>query len=169
MDHLIAETSAYLNILHPDFGKLASRIAVSKLHKETSDKFLDIISNLYNYTENNGKLLIKYNMSFLGENAALISKEVYDIVCANHEKLQAALDYKRDWEYDYFGFKTLERAYLLKIRGIISERPQHMLMRVSVGIHMNDIDSAIKTYNLMSDRWFTHATPTLFNSGLPKP
>jgi ribonucleoside-diphosphate reductase alpha chain len=108
-------------------------------------------------------------MSFLGENAALISKEVYDIVCANHEKLQAALDYKRDWEYDYFGFKTLERAYLLKIRGIISERPQHMLMRVSVGIHMNDIDSAIKTYNLMSDRWFTHATPTLFNSGLPKP
>jgi|LauGreDrversion4_2_1035121.scaffolds.fasta_scaffold358538_1 ribonucleoside-diphosphate reductase alpha chain len=168
MDNLIAETAAYLNILHPDFGKLASRIAVTKLHKETSDKFLDIISNLYNYTENNGNLLIKIS-SFLGENAALISKEVYDIVCANHEKLQAAIDYKRDWEYDYFGFKTLERAYLLKIRGIISERPQHMLMRVSVGIHMNDIDSAIKTYNLMSDRWFTHATPTLFNSGLPKP
>lgn len=168
MDNLIAETAAYLNILHPDFGKLASRIAVTKLHKETSDKFLDIISNLYNYTENNGNLLIKIS-SFLGENAALISKEVYDIVCANHEKLQAAIDYKKDWEYDYFGFKTLERAYLLKIRGIISERPQHMLMRVSVGIHMNDIDSAIKTYNLMSDRWFTHATPTLFNSGLPKP
>jgi ribonucleotide reductase alpha subunit len=168
MDNLIAETAAYLNILHPDFGKLASRIAVTKLHKETSDKFLDIISNLYNYTENNGNLLIKIS-SFLGENAALISKEVFDIVCANHEKLQAAIDYKRDWEYDYFGFKTLERAYLLKIRGIISERPQHMLMRVSVGIHMNDIDSAIKTYNLMSDRWFTHATPTLFNSGLPKP
>jgi len=88
---------------------------------------------------------------------------------ANHEKLQAAINYKRDWEYDFFGFKTLERAYLLKVHGKIAERPQHMLMRVSVGIHMNDIDSAIKTYHLMSDRWFTHATPTLFNSGLPKP
>jgi ribonucleotide reductase alpha subunit len=99
----------------------------------------------------------------------LIADDVYQIIVANKDKLQAALNYKRDYEYDYFGFKTLEKSYLLKVKGKIVERPQHMLMRVSVGIHKNDIDSAIETYNLMSDRWFTHATPTLFNAGTPKP
>ncbi len=99
----------------------------------------------------------------------MIADDVYQIIVANKDKLQAALNYKRDYEYDYFGFKTLEKSYLLKVKGKIVERPQHMLMRVSVGIHKNDIDSAIETYNLMSDRWFTHATPTLFNAGTPKP
>ena len=94
---------------------------------------------------------------------------MYKVVEANKERLQAAINYKRDWEYDYFGFKTLERSYLLRVNSKIVERPQHMLMRVSVGIHKNDIDSAIETYNLMSDKWFTHATPTLFNAGTPKP
>jgi ribonucleotide reductase alpha subunit len=99
----------------------------------------------------------------------LIAKDVYEIVSEHHEKLQSAIDYKRDMEYDYFGFKTLERAYLLKVHGKIVERPQHMLMRVSVGIHKHDIEGAIETYNLMSDKWFTHATPTLFNAGTPNP
>lgn len=122
MDNLIAETAAYLNILHPDFGKLASRVVVTKLHKETCGKFVDVISNLYKYTELNGKK-IQFNYVIIGENAALISKDVYEAVCANHEKLEAAIDYKRDWDYDFFGFKTLERGYLLKIQGKIAERP----------------------------------------------
>ena len=105
----------------------------------------------------------------IGNNASLIADEVYQIFEKNHEKLQAAIDYSRDLDYDYFGYKTLERAYLLKVHGKVVERPQHMLMRVSVGIHMNDIEKAIETYNLMSQRWFTHATPTLFNAGTPKP
>jgi ribonucleoside-diphosphate reductase alpha chain len=88
---------------------------------------------------------------------------------ANHEKFQAAINYKRDWEYDFFGFKTLERSYLLKVHNKVVERPQHMIMRVAIGIHMEDVDGAIETYNLMSDKWFTHATPTLFNAGTPKP
>lgn len=99
----------------------------------------------------------------------MIAEDVFKVVEENHERLQAALNYKRDWDYDYFGFKTLERAYLLKVGGKIVERPQHMLMRVSVGIHKTDIEAAIETYNLMSERWFTHATPTLFNAGTPKP
>lgn len=154
---MIAEITAYLNILHPDYGKVASRVAVTKLHKETSDSFLEVISTLFNYTE------IKER------DASLIAEDVYNIIANNIDKLQAAINYKRDLDYDYFGFKTLERSYLLKVKGKVVERPQHMLMRVSVGIHKNDIDSAIETYNLMSDRWFTHATPTLFNAGTPQP
>ena len=94
---------------------------------------------------------------------------MYEIIKQNQERLQAAINYKRDYDYDYFGFKTLEKSYLLKVKGLIVERPQHMIMRVSVGIHKSDIDSVIETYNLMSDRWFTHATPTLFNAGTPRP
>ena len=112
---------------------------------------------------------ITKQLYYIGGDAALIAEDVYKVVEENKEKLQAALNYKRDWDYDYFGFKTLERSYLLKVNSKIVERPQHMLMRVSVGIHKKDIDSAIETYNLMSDRWFTHATPTLFNAGTPKP
>lgn len=167
MDCLIAETAAYLNILHPDYGKLAARVAVTKLHKETSESFKDVISSLYHYTETNGILVMIVN--FLGDNASLIASDVYEIVMQNAELLQSALNYKRDLEFDYFGYKTLERAYLLKVHGKIVERPQHMLMRVSLGIHKADIEAAIETYNLMSDKWFTHATPTLFNAGTPKP
>ena len=103
------------------------------------------------------------------EQAPLVSNEVYYIKMENKELLDSSIIYDRDFRYDYFGFKTLTRSYLMKLKGQISERPQHMLMRVSVGIHKRDIDSAIKTYNLMSQGWFTHATPTLFNSGTPKP
>ena len=113
--------------------------------------------------------ILKFNILYIGANAALIADDVHQIITENHQKLQAAIDFKRDLDYDYFGFKTLERAYLLKVHGKIVERPQHMLMRVSVGIHKEDIDAAIQTYHLMSDRWFTHATPTLFNAGTPAP
>jgi ribonucleoside-diphosphate reductase alpha chain len=158
LDDLIAETSAYLNISHPDFGKVAARVAVTKLHKETHEQFKDVISDLYLYED-----------KITGANASLIHKRVYDIVMANHEVLQAAINYKKDWEYDFFGYKTLERSYLLKVHGKVVERPQHMIMRVALGIHMEDINAVIETYNLMSDKWFTHATPTLFNAGTPNP
>lgn len=165
---MLAETAAYLNILHPDYGKLAARVAVTKLHKETSELFMDSINSMYFYKEASGKN-IHQSKKIIGESASLISTEVYEIVKANADKIQAAINYKRDWDYDYFGFKTLERGYLLKVHGKIAERPQQMLMRVSIGIHKDDADAAIETYHLMSDRWFTHATPTLFNAGLPKP
>ena len=156
LDNLLAETAAYLNMLHPDCGRLAARIAVTNLHKTTSELFSDTIEKLYNYKGDNG------------ENAALISEDVYDIVMKNKDKLNAAIVNKRDWDYDFFGYKTLEKSYLLKVRGQITERPQQMIMRVAIGIHKNDIDSAIETYNGMSQKWYTHATPTLFNAGTPK-
>jgi len=158
LDVLAAETSASFSTKHPDYAILAARIAVSNLHKTTSQSFANTIKLLYEYVDFK-----------TGENASLISKDVYEVVRANAQTLDAAVNYERDFEYDYFGFKTLERSYLLKVEGKIIERPQHMLMRVAVGIHGKDIDSAIKTYNLMSERWFTHATPTLFNAGTPKP
>lgn len=104
-----------------------------------------------------------------GERSSLIADDIYDIIMRNAERLDAEIIYDRDFDYDYFGFKTLERSYLLRINGEIIERPQHMLMRVSVGIHKEDIDAAVNTYNLMSERWFIHASPTLFNSGTPHP
>lgn len=156
LDNLLAETAAYLNMLHPDCGRLAARIAVTNLHKTTSELFSDTIEKLYNYKGDNG------------ENAALISEDVYDIVMKNKDKLNASIVNKRDWDYDFFGYKTLEKSYLLKVRGQITERPQQMIMRVAIGIHKNDIDSAIETYNGMSQKWYTHATPTLFNAGTPK-
>lgn len=157
LDKLFAETAAYLNILHPDYGRLAARISVTALHKITSSSFSEVISTLFNYKGSNG------------ENASLIANDVYEIVMNNKDLLNAAMDYKRDWDYDFFGYKTLEKSYLLKVHGKIVERPQHMIMRVAVGIHKNDIESAIKTYNMISEKWFTHATPTLFNAGTPKP
>lgn len=158
LDNLAAETSATMTTRHPDFAKLAARISISNLHKVTETSFSNTMKRMYEYI--NPKT---------GENAALLSKEVYGIIRANAKRLDDAVDYNRDYNYDYFGYKTLERSYLMKLDGKIVERPQHMLMRVSVGIHGNDIDSAIKTYNLMSEKWFTHATPTLFNAGTPKP
>lgn len=158
LDNLAAETAASLTSKHPDFAILAARIAVSNLHKNTKKSFSDVMQDLYEYIDPK-----------TGEKAPLLSDEVYKIIDENKDTLDSAIIYDRDFGYDYFGFKTLERSYLLKLKGEIAERPQHMLMRVSIGIHKEDIESAIKTYELMSERWFTHATPTLFNAGTPKP
>jgi len=158
LDNLASEVAAAKTIDHPDYALLASRIAVSNLHKDTKKVFSEVIKDLFNYIDPK-----------TGERASLVSQEVYDIVIENKQRLDSSIIYDRDFRYDYFGFKTLTRSYLMKLKGKIAERPQHMLMRVSVGIHKRDIESAIKTYNLMSQGWFTHATPTLFNSGTPKP
>lgn len=158
LDNLAAEVAAAKTTEHPDYALLASRIAVSNLHKETKKTFSEVMTDLYEYIDPK-----------TGHNASLLSTEVYEIVQNNKEVLDSSIIYDRDFRYDYFGFKTLTRSYLMKLNGKIAERPQHMLMRVSLGIHKNDIKSAITTYNLMSEGWFTHATPTLFNSGTPKP
>jgi len=158
LDNLAAETAASLTTKHPDFAKLAARIAISNLHKVTSKSFSNTMKRLYTYVDPK-----------TGENASLISKETYGIVKKNAALLDSSIIYDRDFSYDYFGFKTLERSYLMKVDGNIVERPQHMLMRVAVGIHGEDIEAAVETYNLLSEKWFTHATPTLFNAGTPKP
>ena len=158
LDQLAAETAAYLSTKHPDYAKLAGRIAVSNLHKETKGCFSENIKEMYAFVN-----------PATGEHAPLISKELHDTVMENAELLDKTVVDSRDYDYDYFGFKTLEKSYLLKMNGNIVERPGQMLMRVSVGIHLNDIDAAIETYNLMSQKLFTHASPTLFNSGTNKP
>lgn len=158
LDRLAAETSAAMTVRHPDYAKLAARIEVSNLHKRTSNSFSNTMKRLYSYIDPK-----------TGDNAPLLSKETYKIIKEHAATLDEAIDYERDFTYDYFGFKTLERSYLMKLDGQIVERPQHMLMRVSVGIHGIDLDAAIETYNLLSEKWFTHATPTLFNAGTPKP
>ncbi len=158
LDNLAAEVSAAKTIDHPDYALLASRIAVSNLHKETKKTFSDVMADLYLYIDPK-----------TGENASLLAEDVYNVIMDNKDLLDSSIIYDRDFKYDYFGFKTLTRSYLMKLNGDIVERPQQMLMRVSIGIHKGDIQSAIKTYNLMSEGWFTHATPTLFNAGTPKP
>ncbi|GCD80632.1 ribonucleoside-diphosphate reductase subunit alpha [Schleiferia thermophila] len=158
LDNLAAEVAASMTTTHPDYAMLASRIAVSNLHKNTKKSFSETIKDLYHYI--NPKT---------GEHAPLIAEDVYEIAQEHAELLDSAIIYDRDFGYDYFGFKTLERSYLLRINGQVAERPQHMLMRVSLGIHKRDIDAVLETYDLMSKRYFTHATPTLFNSGTPKP
>ena len=158
LDELASETAATLTTKHPDFATLAARIAVSNLHKTTSKSFSSTMKRLYTYV--NPKT---------GENASLLSKEVYGVINKNAALLDSSIIYDRDFSYDYFGFKTLEKSYLLKLDGKVVERPQHMLMRVAIGIHMDDLDSVLETYNLLSEKWFTHATPTLFNAGTPKP
>ncbi|MCZ8214932.1 MAG: ribonucleoside-diphosphate reductase subunit alpha [Cyclobacteriaceae bacterium] len=158
LDNLAAEIAATLTTKHPDFAKLAARIAVSNLHKVTSKSFSNTMKRLYTYVDPK-----------TGENAPLVSKETWRIVQANAAELDEAIIYDRDFGYDYFGFKTLEKSYLMKIDGKVIERPQHLIMRVAVGIHGEDIPAAIETYHLMSEKWFTHATPTLFNAGTPKP
>ncbi len=158
LDQLAAETAASLVSQHPDYSKLAARICVDDLHRSTKDVFTDVITDLREYIDPESK-----------KHAPLISEEVYNIIMENAEVLNNHIDYTRDFNYDYFGFKTLERSYLLRLDGEIAERPQHMLMRVSVGIHHGDIEKALKTYDLMSNGYFTHATPTLFNSGTPMP
>ena len=158
LDNLAAETAASLTTKHPDYAVLAARIAISNLHKVTSKSFSNTMKRLYTYTDPK-----------TGENASLISKDVYEVIRKNASLLDSTIIYDRDYNYDYFGYKTLERSYLLRLDGKIVERPQHMLMRVAVGIHKDDMEAAIETYNLMSEKWFTHATPTLFNAGTPKP
>ncbi|MCM4150085.1 ribonucleoside-diphosphate reductase subunit alpha [Arenibacter sp. N53] len=158
LDNLAAEIAATMTTSHPDYAKLAARISVSNLHKNTKKSFSETMKDLYEYVNPR-----------TGKKAPLLSDEVYDVVSENADKLDSTIIYNRDFGYDYFGFKTLERSYLLKLNGKIAERPQHMLMRVSIGIHLNDLDSALETYELMSKKYFTHATPTLFNSGTPKP
>ncbi|MFN5386008.1 MAG: ribonucleoside-diphosphate reductase subunit alpha [Bacteroidota bacterium] len=158
LDSLAAEIAASLTTIHPDYALLASRIAVSNLHKSTNKSFSKTVEALYRYIDPK-----------TGHNAPLIADDVYEIIMTHAQLLDSTIIYDRDFGYDYFGFKTLERSYLLKINGKVVERPQHMLMRVAVGIHKEDIDSVIESYNLMSERWFTHATPTLFHAGTPKP
>ena len=158
LDNLAAETAATMTTTHPDYALLAARVSVSNLHKNTKKSFVDTMTDLYTYVNPR-----------TGKKAPLLADNVYKIIKDNAELLDSTIIYNRDFGYDYFGFKTLERSYLLKLNGEIVERPQHMLMRVSVGIHLDDLDSAIETYHLMSKKYFTHATPTLFNSGTPKP
>lgn len=158
LDNLAAETAAAMTVTHPDYAQLAARIAVSNLHKNTKKSFSETMHDMYHYVNPR-----------TGQESPLLSDEAYKVIMDNAEILDSTIIYNRDFNYDYFGFKTLERSYLLRINGNIVERPQHMLMRVSVGIHLDDIQSAIETYELMSKKYFTHATPTLFNAGTPKP
>ena len=158
LDQLAAETAASLASQHPDYSRLAARICVDDLHRSTKDTFTDVITDLREYIDPES-----------GKHAPLISEEVYGIIMENAEILNNHIDYSRDHNYDYFGFKTLERSYLLRLNGEIAERPQHMLLRVAVGIHHGNISKALETYDLMSQGYFTHATPTLFNSGTPTP
>jgi ribonucleoside-diphosphate reductase alpha chain len=158
LDNLAAETAASMTIAHPDYAQLAARIAISNLHSNTKKSFSETMNEMYHYVNPRTNL-----------EAPLLSEEVHKVIMENAEFLDSHIIYNRDFNYDYFGFKTLERSYLLRINGKIVERPQHMLMRVSVGIHLNDLESVIETYDLMSKKFFTHATPTLFNAGTPKP
>lgn len=153
-----AETAAYMTVTHPDYAILAARIAVSNLHKQTKKQFSAVVSDLYHYVNpKNGKA------------APMISTQTYECVMKHAEELNSAIVYDRDFNYQYFGFKTMERSYLLKLGKKVAERPQHMLMRVAVGVHGEDIEKAIETYNLLSQKFFTHASPTLFAAGTPQP
>jgi ribonucleoside-diphosphate reductase alpha chain len=158
LDNLAAETAASMTISHPDYAQLAARIAISNLHSNTKKSFSETMNEMFHYVNPRTNL-----------EAPLLSEEVHKVIMENAEFLDSHIIYNRDFNYDYFGFKTLERSYLLRINGKIVERPQHMLMRVSVGIHLDDLKSVIETYDLMSKKFFTHATPTLFNAGTPKP
>ena len=158
LDNLAAEIAATMTTAHPDYARLAARISVSNLHKNTKKTFSEVMHDLYTYVNPR-----------TGKDAPLLADDVYQVIMDNKDVLDSTIIYNRDFGYDYFGFKTLERSYLLKLNGKIAERPQHMLMRVAVGIHLNDLESVIETYELMSKKYFTHATPTLFNAGTPKP
>ncbi len=158
LDNLAAETAATMAATHPDYAKLAARIAVSNLHKNTDKSFSRTMKALYNYIDPK-----------TDEKAGLISDHLHKFIQKNKDRIDSAIIYDRDYSFDYFGFKTLERSYLLRMKGEVVERPQHTLMRAAIGIHGEDLDSAIETYNLMSEKWFIHATPTLFNACTPKP
>merc|ERR1711899_154400 len=156
LDNLAAEIAATMTTKHPDYAILAARIVISNLHKETKKMFSEVITDLY-------------KMRSHDRPTPMISEQHYKIIMENADRLNSAIVSNRDFNYQYFGFKTLERSYLLKIDGKVVERPQHMLMRVSVGIHGTDIDAAIETYDLLSQKLFTHASPTLFNAATRRP
>lgn len=158
LDNLAAETAATMATTHPDYALLAARISISNLHKNTDKSFSKTVKALFNYIDPK-----------TGEKAGLIGEDTYKLVWKHKDRLDSAIIYDRDYSFDFFGFKTLERSYLLRMDGEVVERPQHMLMRAAIGIHGDDIESAVQTYNLMSEKWFIHATPTLFNAGTPKP
>ncbi len=158
LDNLAAETAASLATEHPEYATLAARIAISNLHKNTDKSFSRTMRRLYEYIDPK-----------TGESAGLISDKHLGIIEANAQRIDSAIIYDRDYSFDYFGFKTLERSYLLRADGAVVERPQHLLMRAAIGIHGEDVDSALETYNYMSEKWFIHATPTLFNAATPKP
>ena len=157
IDELTAEQSASMISIHPDYVKLASAITVSNLHKNTKASFYETFKDLYNYKDVNNN------------NISLIDKELFTIVEENKEILDNMLNYERDFLFDFFGFKTLERAYLMRINNIIVERPQHMFLRVALCIHKTNFTKVKETYDLMSNKYFIHATPTLFNAGTPRP
>ena len=157
IDEYTAELCITLSTEHPDFNKLAGYIIISNNHKNTSPSFSEAMEKVYNNTNING------------DHKPLISEKIYKIIKKHKNKLNSILDYSRDYLIDYFGFKTLERAYLTNIKNEIIERPQHMFLRVSLGIHENDMKSVKETYNYMSQKYFIHATPTLFNSGTVRP
>jgi ribonucleoside-diphosphate reductase alpha subunit len=158
LDILAAETAAYMTITHPDYALLAARIAVSNLHKETHKAFSDVVQDLYTYINPKNNTL-----------SPMISDSVYKVIIDNAEKLNSAIIYDRDFNFNFFGFRTLERSYLLRINGKVAERPQHLIMRVAIGIHQEDVDAAIESYHLMSQKYFIHGSPTLFNAGTPRP
>lgn len=158
LDTLAAETAAYQMTRHPDFGTLASRIAISNLHKQTKRLFSECVNDLYHFAHPK-----------LNRSTPLVSEELYNIVMNNKETIDNAIVHERDYSFSYFGFKTLERSYLLKIDNHVAERPQYMFMRVALGLHSTDLTSALETYHLMSQKFFIHATPTLFNFGTPRP
>lgn len=158
LDNLAAETAATMTTDHPDYAVLAARIAITNLHKETKKAFSEVITDLYNMKS-----------EYTNERYPMISDFHYNVIQKHASYLDSHIIYDRDLKYNYFGFKTLERSYLLKIKGKIVERPQHMLMRVAVGIHGEDVESAIETYNYLSEKYFTHASPTLFAAATPRP
>jgi ribonucleoside-diphosphate reductase alpha chain len=157
LDNLSAEVSAYMTSVHPDYSRLAGRIAVANLHRSTSDSFQETFEKLYNFKN-----------EFTGEHQPLISEEIYQFARECKDRISTEIAYSRDFEFDYFGYKTLEKSYLLKVNGKIVERPQHLFMRVALGVQIGNIEEAIKTYHLISEGWFTHASPTLFNAGTNK-
>jgi ribonucleoside-diphosphate reductase alpha chain len=157
LDNLSAEVSAYMTSVHPDYARLAGRIAVANLHRQTSDSFMETFEKLYGFRN-----------EFTGEHQPLISEEIFGFANQHKDRIMKEIAYSRDFEFDYFGFKTLEKSYLLKVNGKIVERPQHLFMRVALGVQIGNIEEAIKTYHLISEGWFTHASPTLFNAGTNK-
>lgn len=158
LDDLASKTAASLTRVHPDYSKLASRLAISSLKKYTKKSFVETIEDLYNYINPN-----------TGEPAGLISDNVYEVVKKHGKKLDHMIVHDKDFNFDFFGFKTLERAYLLKMKGEIAETPQHMYLRVAIGIWGDNLKEVQKTYDSLSNGLFTHATPTLFNAGTKKP
>ena len=157
IDELTAQQCASLFTTHSDYNKLASRILISNHHKNTNDNFYRVMNTLYQFKDIHGK------------HHPIVCKKLWETVKKHKNEFNKMIDYKRDYLLDYFGFKTLERAYLMRCNGEIIERPQHLWMRVAIGIHGEDLEKVKETYDLMSQKYFTHATPTLFNAGTPRP